>query len=124
MEKVYRLVTTEQWSQIKATGVLPRYAVDQQSGFIHLSVWDTVIATANLYFPDESSMIGIEMYSTSLGEKLIFEPVPSRNNELFPHFYGETIAFEHFVRIALLNRTTGHGFRLTSFVKVQQPQSD
>ena len=114
MDKVYRLVTMAQWKDIQSQGYLPPFSLDIQSGFIHLSLWETVLTTANLYFSNQVFMVAIEIKASSLGDKLVFEKVPSRGNLIFPHFYGENIPARFFERVAILKQVDSSGFTLHS----------
>ena len=66
------------------TGAAPTIARD---GFIHFSTASQVAETARKHFSGQTGLFLIEVDADALGDALRWEP--SRNDELFPHLYGE-----------------------------------
>ena len=112
MENVYRILTTEQWERLQEQGVLRPEKIDIESGYIHLSSWQYVLQTANLYFHSHSQLRVVEMDSEILADKLVYEVVPSRNNALFPHYYGDLIIGQAIIRTIVLIQSNQQGFRV------------
>ena len=84
--KVYRIIDKELWETIE--DAIPLAPIDIQDGYIHLSSFDSVLETANLYFPKDKALVVLVFQSECFGEKLKWEYVASRETE-FPHVYGE-----------------------------------
>ena len=62
-------------------------AVDVSDGFIHFSTASQVEETARKHFAGEIGLFLIAVDADALGAALRWER--SRNDELFPHLYGE-----------------------------------
>ena len=91
MDRIFRVVGQLDWDTARESGVVPACGSDLRDGFIHLSVFEAVIDTANLYFePDEQPLV-LEVEVEKLGNDLRWEPVPSRDNQPFPHLYAPGI---------------------------------
>jgi len=56
-------------------------------GFIHFSTASQLAETARKFFFGQTGLFLIEVDAGALGEALRWEP--SRNDELFPHLYGD-----------------------------------
>ena len=86
--KVYRIVLKELWDTIE--DVIPLAPIDIQDGYIHLSSFDSVLETANLYFPRDKALVVLAFESECFGPTLKWECVASRKME-FPHVYDECL---------------------------------
>ena len=86
--KVYRIILKELWDTIE--DAIPLAPIDIQDGYIHLSTIDSVLETANLYFPKDKALMVLVFESESFGETLKWEYVASRGME-FPHVYDECL---------------------------------
>jgi uncharacterized protein (DUF952 family) len=62
-------------------------ADDVRDGFIHFSTASQVAETAKRHFFGQTGLFLIAVDADALGDALRWEP--SRNEELFPHLYGE-----------------------------------
>ena len=112
MKKVYRIVTESELHGIKRNGFLGQSKLDVESGFIHLSFMEHVLGTANLYFTREQVPHLVEIDAASLGQALRYENVPTRNNQLFPHYYGTRIMRASICRIIVFEHSVKSGFCL------------
>ena len=61
--------------------------VDVSDGFIHFSIASQVDETARKHFSGQTGLFLIAVDADALGDALRWER--SRNDELFPHLYGE-----------------------------------
>ena len=86
--KVYRIIHQEQWEVVEDT--IPLAPIDIQDGYIHLSTVESVLETANLYFPIDKALVVLVFDSEHFGETLKWEYVASRGVE-FPHVYDECL---------------------------------
>jgi uncharacterized protein (DUF952 family) len=75
------------WREAERQGVFRGSAVDIKDGFIHFSDASQVAETARKHFFGQTGLFLIAVDADALGEALRWEP--SRNDELFPHLYGE-----------------------------------
>ena len=86
--KVYRIIQKELWETIEDD--IPLAPIDIQDGYIHLSSYDSVLETANLYFPKDKALVVLVFDSECFGSTLKWEYVASRGVE-FPHVYDECL---------------------------------
>jgi uncharacterized protein (DUF952 family) len=75
------------WREAERQGVYRGSAEDIRDGFIHFSAASQVAETARKHFFGQTGLFLIEVDADALGDGLRWEP--SRNDELFPHLYGE-----------------------------------
>ena len=84
---VLKIVSADVWTKAEADGVFKGASIDLADGFIHLSTPLQAPETANLYFKGQTGLLLVSLDGDVLGDKLVYEP--SRNGDLFPHYYGE-----------------------------------
>ena len=87
MRRIYKICPASAWREAERQGVYRGSADDARDGFIHFSIASQVAETARKHFFGQTGLFLIEVDADALGEALRFEP--SRNDELFPHLYGE-----------------------------------
>jgi uncharacterized protein (DUF952 family) len=85
--KIYKICSASAWHEAEREGVFRGSADDARDGFIHFSSAAQVAETARKHFFGERGLFLIEVDADALGERLRWER--SRNDELFPHLYGE-----------------------------------
>ena len=83
---VYRILRAPDWREFQSRGTFEGTAIDVRDGFIHLSARKQVATTAAVHFCNEADLIVLEIDTARSGAALRWEP--SRDGELFPHFYG------------------------------------
>ena len=84
---IYHICRKVEWLKAKKIGVYSGSADDERDGFIHFSTADQVVASAKKHWANVEDLVLLSVDSVVLGERLKWEP--SRNNEMFPHLYGE-----------------------------------
>jgi uncharacterized protein (DUF952 family) len=84
---IYKICPASAWREAERQGVYRGSAVDIRDGFIHFSLPSQVAETARKHFAGQTGLFLIAVDADALGEALRWEP--SRNEELFPHLYGE-----------------------------------
>ena len=87
MRRIYKICPASAWREAERQGVYRGSADDARDGFIHFSLRSQVAETARKHFAGQSGLFLIEVDADALGERLRWEP--SRNDELFPHLFGE-----------------------------------
>ena len=87
MRKIYKICPASAWREAERQGVFRGSPVDVSDGFIHFSTASQVEETARKHFSGQSGLFLIEVDADALGDALRWER--SRNDELFPHLYGE-----------------------------------
>ena len=87
MRRIYKICPAAAWREAERQGVYRGSADDARDGFIHFSTSSQVAETARKYFLGQTGLFLIAVDADALGTALRWEP--SRNNELFPHLYGE-----------------------------------
>jgi uncharacterized protein (DUF952 family) len=85
--KIYKICSASAWREAERQGVYRGSADDARDGFIHFSSAAQVKETARKHFLGQKALFLIEVDTEVLGERLRWER--SRNDELFPHLYGE-----------------------------------
>jgi uncharacterized protein (DUF952 family) len=85
--RIYKICSASAWREAERQGVFRGSADDARDGFIHFSSAPQVAETARKHFFGQRGLFLIEVDADALGERLRWER--SRNDELFPHLYGE-----------------------------------
>jgi len=84
---IYKICPGSAWREAERQGVYRGSADDARDGFIHFSTAAQLEGTARKHFFGQTGLYLIEVDADALGAALRWER--SRDNELFPHFYGE-----------------------------------
>ena len=84
---IFKVLRLDEWREFEKRGAFYGTLEDQSHGFIHLSAVNQLHETIAKHFSGEDNLGLLIIDSKKLGDKLKWEP--SRNNELFPHLYGE-----------------------------------
>ncbi len=85
-QKIYKILTPEQWQDALSAGVFKGAPVDLQDGYIHFSTAEQAQETANKHFRDAGDLLLAAFDSGTFGNELRWEP--SRGGALFPHLYA------------------------------------
>jgi uncharacterized protein (DUF952 family) len=84
---IYKISPASAWREAERQGVYRGSDDDLRDGFIHFSTASQVAETARKHFFGQTGLLLIAVNADSLGDRLRWER--SRNDELFPHLYGE-----------------------------------
>src|ERR1700733_4031037 len=84
---IYKICPASAWREAERQGVFRGSPVDISDGYIHFSTASQVAETARKHFFGQTGLFLIAVDADGLGDALRWEP--SRNDELFPHLYGE-----------------------------------
>jgi uncharacterized protein (DUF952 family) len=87
VRKIYKICPASAWREAERQGVFRGSPVDRHDGFIHFSTASQVKETARKHFAGQTGLFLIAIDADALGDALKWER--SRNDELFPHLYGE-----------------------------------
>ena len=87
MRRIYKISPASAWREAERQGVYRGSADDLRDGFVHFSTAAQVAETAKRHFSGQTGLFLIEVDADVLGDSLRWEP--SRNDEMFPHLYGE-----------------------------------
>jgi uncharacterized protein (DUF952 family) len=87
VRRIYKICPASAWREAERQGVYRGSADDARDGFIHFSTASQVAETARKHFFGQTGLFLIEVDADALGKALRWEP--SRNDELFPHLFGE-----------------------------------
>ena len=87
MVKIYKICSASAWREAERSGVYRGSADDARDGFIHFSTASQLDGTARKHFAGQRDLLLVEVDAAALGDALRWER--SRNDELFPHLYGE-----------------------------------
>ncbi len=102
-EFVYRLLTDEEWEEMRKTGAAPQRKIDRDDGYFHLSTKEQALETARLHFRDVEGLLALEIPLSTIALNVKFELAPKRG-EKFPHLYGP-LKKDHVRRVVRLERT-------------------
>jgi uncharacterized protein (DUF952 family) len=84
---IYKICPASAWREAERQGVFRGSAVDISDGYIHFSTASQVAETARKHFFGQTGLFLIAVDADALGDAVRWER--SRNDELFPHLYGE-----------------------------------
>jgi uncharacterized protein (DUF952 family) len=87
VHRIYKICPASAWREAERQGVYRGSADDIRDGFIHFSTASQVKETARKHFAGQTGLFLIAIDAEALGAALRWEH--SRNDELFPHLYGE-----------------------------------
>jgi uncharacterized protein (DUF952 family) len=84
---IYKICPASAWREAERQGVYRGSPDDARDGFIHFSTAAQVNETARKHYFGQRGLLLVEVDADALGPALRWER--SRNEELFPHLYGE-----------------------------------
>lgn len=84
---IYKITPASVWREAERQGVYRGNADDKRDGFIHFSTASQVAETARKHYHGQTGLFLVAVDADALGNALRWER--SRNEELFPHLYGE-----------------------------------
>jgi uncharacterized protein (DUF952 family) len=87
VRRIYKICPASAWREAGRQGAYRGSADDIRDGFIHFSTASQLAETARKHFFGQSGLVLVEVDADALGEALRWER--SRNDEMFPHLYGE-----------------------------------
>ena len=87
MRTIYKISPASAWREAERAGVYRGSADDARDGYIHLSTGSQLAETLRKHYFGQTGLFLIAVDADALGEALRWEK--SRNDELFPHLYGE-----------------------------------
>jgi uncharacterized protein (DUF952 family) len=87
VRRIYKISPASAWREAERQGAFRGSPDDIRDGFIHFSTPSQVAETARKHFFGQAGLFLIAVDADALGDALRWEP--SRNDELFPHLYGE-----------------------------------
>jgi uncharacterized protein (DUF952 family) len=87
MTVIYRIISAGDWQAAQAAGVFTGTAHDLRDGFIHFSTAKQAAETAAKHYAGKTDLLLLYVRDTDLEAPLQWEK--SRNDDLFPHLYGE-----------------------------------
>lgn len=83
----YKILTKDQYDQLKTDGAFKGAPVDLADGYIHMSTRDQAAETAAKHFAGQDNLVMVMVDLAPLGEAVKWEE--SRGGALFPHLYGD-----------------------------------
>lgn len=87
MPSIFKICSASAWREAERSGVYRGSTDDLRDGFIHFSTASQLAETARKHFFGQNALFLVEVDAEALGAALRWER--SRNDELFPHLYGE-----------------------------------
>ncbi len=86
-ELIYKIVDRNHWAEAVDAGTFHGSKVDIDDGYIHFSTGKQLPETVAKHFADKNDLWIVAVDPDKLGQILRFEV--SRNNDMFPHLYGQ-----------------------------------
>ena len=83
----YKILTKDQYDQLKTDGVFKGAPVDLADGYIHMSTREQAAETAAKHFGGQDNLVMLMIDLAPFGEALKWEK--SRGGALFPHLYAD-----------------------------------
>lgn len=83
---VFKILSARAWAIACVEGAFQGSPGDARDGYIHLSAWSQVSATAAKYFSGQGDLMIVAFDVAKLGDALRWEP--ARGGDLFPHLYA------------------------------------
>jgi uncharacterized protein (DUF952 family) len=108
---IYKICPGSAWREAERQGVYRGSADDARDGFIHFSTAAQVEGTARKHYFGQTGLLLIEVDADALGAALRWER--SRNDDLFPHLYGE-------LDLGLVRRVIGMRTRLDGYQDIAE----
>ncbi len=88
IDKLYRLLSEEEWSKFQDNKLYHGSAFDRATGFLHFSMAEQVKTIAGKFFGATGHVILLEIKREKLdASKLIFEK-NTPTGDTYPHYYG------------------------------------
>jgi uncharacterized protein (DUF952 family) len=84
--QIYKILRSDEWSDLKTNGESQGAPIDITDGFVHFSPATQAEATAKRHFAGEDGLFLLALDAEKLGDALQWEP--SRGGDLFPHLYA------------------------------------
>ncbi|MDX3909989.1 MAG: DUF952 domain-containing protein [Sphingobium sp.] len=81
----YKILTADQFAQLRADGYFAGSPADLEDGYIHLSTQEQAAETAAKHFAGQDNIVLAMIDLVPLGEHVKWEE--SRGGQLFPHLY-------------------------------------
>ncbi len=83
---IYHIITKPAWEEARKNGVY-RPASLETEGFIHASMKEQVVPTANRRFSGRTDLLVLVINTDKIDHKIVFEESPT-TGEKYPHIYG------------------------------------
>ena len=85
---IYKICPKSEWNNAKVQGAYKGSKDDLRDGFIHFSSFDQVLGTLDKHFVGQNNLLLLKVGTELLDpDQLKWEK--SRNDEEFPHLYGD-----------------------------------
>ena len=89
---IYKICTLAEWACFQEAGVFSGNPLDQETGYLHLSLPRHLPRIVGKYFPDQTGIVFLKVPVEKVQGNLKWGP--NSKGDLFPHFYGE-LKIEH-----------------------------
>ncbi|WP_336961195.1 DUF952 domain-containing protein [Sphingobium aquiterrae] len=83
----YKILTDDQWKQLRAEGSFAGAPIDLQDGYIHMSTRAQAAETASKHFAGQDRLV-LAMIDLAVFASDVLRWEPSRGGQLFPHLYA------------------------------------
>ena len=83
----YKILTRDQYDQLKTDGAFKGAPVDLADGYIHMSTREQAAETAARHFAGQDKLVMVMVDLAPFGDALKWEK--SRGGALFPHLYAD-----------------------------------
>lgn len=110
---LFRVVSSEQWDQAKATGLVPRCPADEREDRVHLNERKDVELVADLWFSVEEQPLALELNVSEVTSDIRWDLRVKEPVGTWPNLYAGNIRVDQVLAAhrLVLDEQTGH-FRL------------
>lgn len=88
VDVIYKICSKDEWQLALENGVYRGSADDLRDGFIHFSAFDQVTKTLDKHFHGQKDLLLLKVSTQQLSPSALKWEL-SRNNQKFPHLYGD-----------------------------------
>lgn len=96
---LFRVVSSDQWRQAAASGLVPRCPADEREDRVHLNERKDVERVADLWFSPEEQPLALEIDVPSLPSDIRWELRVKSPFDIWPNLYVRNIRVEQVVAI-------------------------
>lgn len=96
---LYRVVSTEQWDQATATGLVPRCPADERENRVHLNERKDVELVADLWFAVEEQPLALELDVSDVASDIRWDLRVKEPAGTWPNLYAPNIRVEQVLAV-------------------------
>ena len=112
MDRLFRVVSTEQWELALAMGAVPRCPADERRNRVHLNERIDVERVAGLWFSPDEKPLALEIDVVSVADRIEWNLRTEQPIEIWPNLYADNISLAIVVAVYPLEYVGPGQYRL------------